>query len=70
MRHCVCLRAGAMLRIVQKIAKEAGVRAQISMEQRMGCGIGACLTCVCKTVDGYGKVCQHGPVFEAEEVVF
>lgn len=59
-----------MLRIVQKIAKEAGVRAQISMEQRMGCGIGACLTCVCKTVDGYGKVCQHGPVFEAEEVVF
>ena len=40
----------------------------------MGCGIGACLTCVCETKDTgmakYKQVCTAGPVFKAEEVVF
>lgn len=40
----------------------------ISIENRMGCGIGACFACVCKAPDGYVKVCSDGPVFKAEEV--
>lgn len=59
-----------MLKAVKMIAEEKGIRAEISMEQRMGCGIGACLVCVCKTKSGYDKVCQKGPVFDASEVEF
>ncbi len=59
-----------MLRAVKALAEEKGKMAEISMEQRMGCGIGACLVCVCKTTSGYDKVCQKGPVFDAKEVVF
>lgn len=59
-----------MLKAVKAIAEEKGKRAEISMEQRMGCGIGACLVCVCKTKSGYDKVCQKGPVFNASEVEF
>lgn len=40
----------------------------ISIENRMGCGIGACFACVCQASDGYVKVCSDGPVFRAEEV--
>lgn len=43
----------------------------ISMEERMGCGIGACFACVCHTDQhekAYVKVCLDGPVFKAEEV--
>lgn len=62
-----------MLKAVAKIAKEHGRECQISLEERMGCGIGACLACACKTKkDGketYKHVCKHGPVFNAEEVV-
>lgn len=41
----------------------------ISIENRMGCGIGACFACVCVAPNGYVKVCSDGPVFRAEEVV-
>jgi dihydroorotate dehydrogenase electron transfer subunit len=41
----------------------------ISIENRMGCGIGACFACVCKAPEGYVKVCSDGPVFNAEEVL-
>ncbi|MDF2557397.1 MAG: oxidoreductase NAD-binding domain protein [Bacillales bacterium] len=47
-------------------------RLYISLEERMGCGVGACLACVCKVpndLTGYKKVCSDGPVFQAEEVV-
>lgn len=40
----------------------------ISIENRMGCGIGACFACVCASPTGYVKVCSDGPVFRAEEV--
>ncbi|HEY4600372.1 MAG TPA: dihydroorotate dehydrogenase electron transfer subunit [Cerasibacillus sp.] len=42
----------------------------LSLEERMGCGIGACYACVIPTNDevGYKKICQHGPVFKSEEV--
>jgi dihydroorotate dehydrogenase electron transfer subunit len=58
-----------MLRSVAKAAEEAGVACQVSMEERMGCGVGACLVCACKTADGHYKhVCKDGPVFDAKEV--
>lgn len=66
-----------MLRALAQIAGEAGLPCQVSMEERMGCGIGACLVCACelKLKDGgegvrYGHVCKDGPVFDAKEVVW
>lgn len=64
-----------MLRGIKSYAMENGIKAQISLEERMACGIGACLACVVKTeeVDDHSKVknkriCKDGPVFYAEEV--
>lgn len=59
----------AMLKSVVKAAEEFGVPCQVSMEERMGCGVGACLVCACQTADGHMKhVCKDGPVFDAGEV--
>ena len=64
-----------MLRGIKAYAEEMGIEAQISMEERMACGIGACLACVCtsKDVDSHShvhnkRVCKDGPVFDAREV--
>ena len=64
-----------MLRAIQQYALENGIRAQLSLEERMACGVGACLACVCKSkeVDHHSnvnnkRVCKDGPVFYAEEV--
>ncbi len=59
-----------MLKAVKLMAEKYGKKAEISMEERMGCGIGACLVCVCKTTTGNRQVCQQGPVFDATEVIF
>lgn len=65
----------SMLRAVKAYAEEKGMEAQISLEERMACGIGACLACVCqsKEVDGHShvhnkRICKDGPVFDAQEV--
>ena len=64
-----------MLRAVKKFAQERGIPAYISLEERMACGVGACLGCVTKTakVDSHShvrnaRICTEGPVFDAEEV--
>ena len=64
-----------MLRAIKKYAGEQGIPAYISLEERMACGVGACLGCVCKTagVDSHShvhnaRICTEGPVFEAGEV--
>lgn len=58
-----------MLRKVAEVAAQFGVPCQVSMEERMGCGVGACLVCACDMADGSRKhVCKDGPVFMAEEV--
>ena len=58
-----------MLRNVAKAAQEFGVPCQVSMEERMGCGVGACLVCACGMKDGSRKhVCKDGPVFDSKEV--
>ncbi len=64
-----------MLRAVQHIAREAGIPCQLSLEERMGCGIGACLGCSVRIADGHGgwhyrRVCKDGPVFDGMEVIF
>ena len=65
-----------MLRGVKALAAELGIPAYVSMEERMACGVGACLGCVCASTgkDDHSKVnnkrvCADGPVFEVSEVV-
>ncbi len=58
-----------MLKSVAAVAAEFGVPCQVSMEERMACGVGACLGCALRMKDGSMKhVCKDGPVFNAEEV--
>lgn len=63
-----------MLKAISDIAIKIGVECYVSLEERMGCGIGACLVCACKTKnkdeEKYSHVCKDGPVFKAEEVVW
>ena len=63
--------------LVGKRALEKGIECQLSLEERMACGIGACLACVCqsKEKDAHSnvknkRICKEGPVFRAEEVEF
>ena len=57
-----------MMRGVAKIAAEHHIPCEVSLEKRMACGLGACLSCSIGTVHGRRKVCKDGPVFRAEEV--
>ncbi len=64
-----------MLRGIKALSEERNVPAYLSLEERMACGVGACLGCVCKTkdVDGHShvhnrRICKEGPVFDAQEV--
>lgn len=57
-----------MLNALSRVVKETGVPCQVSLEERMACGIGACLTCSCKVNGHYKRVCKDGPVFWCEEV--
>lgn len=64
-----------MLRAIKEYAIVNNIEAQLSLEEKMACGIGACLACVCKSkdVDGHShvhnkRICKDGPVFDAREV--
>lgn len=60
-----------MMKGVAKVATEYGVKCEVSLEARMGCGTGVCYGCSMETRDGRRiKVCTHGPVFDSEEVFF
>lgn len=59
-----------LMKIVAGMATKAGVHCQISMEKRMACGIGACLSCVVDTVNGKKRSCVDGPVFDAQEMMW
>ena len=59
-----------LMKIVARQAADAGVRCEVSMEKRMACGIGACLSCVVDTVDGKRRSCVDGPIFDARKVVW
>lgn len=63
-----------MLQALTEYAKEKNIYTQVSMEERMACGIGACVGCVVKILENgspvYKKVCKDGPVFNSLEVVY
>ena len=56
-----------MLKAVYRAAKTSG---QMSFEERMGCGFGACMGCSCKTLTGYKRICKDGPVMKKEEILW
>ena len=56
-----------MLKAVHKASKTSG---QMSFEERMGCGFGACMGCSCKTITGYKRICKEGPVMRKEELLW
>ncbi|MBQ7923724.1 MAG: dihydroorotate dehydrogenase electron transfer subunit [Clostridia bacterium] len=59
-----------MLRALKTLVEEKGLPCYVSLEERMGCGIGACLVCVCDLTNGKrARVCKDGPVFNVKEVV-
>ena len=65
-----------MLRALKRYAAEHDMRCFVSMEERMACGIGACLACVCGSEEkdahtnvNNRRVCREGPVFDAREVI-
>jgi len=63
-----------MLKRIKEISINAGIACELSVEEIMGCGVGACLGCAIKLVDGddwkYGHVCKDGPVFKAKSIIF
>ncbi|MBR2871597.1 MAG: dihydroorotate dehydrogenase electron transfer subunit [Clostridia bacterium] len=56
-----------MLKAVHKFSKTSG---QMSFEERMGCGFGACMGCSCKTLTGNKRICKEGPVMIKEEILW
>ena len=56
-----------MLKAVYKATITSG---QMSFEERMGCGFGACMGCSCKTLTGYKRICKEGPVMKKEEILW
>ena len=56
-----------MLKAVYKATNTSG---QMSFEERMGCGFGACMGCSCKTLTGYKRICKDGPVMMKEEILW
>ena len=56
-----------MLKAVFNATKTSG---QMSFEERMGCGFGACMGCSCKTLTGYKRICKEGPVMKKEEILW
>ena len=59
-----------MLRALKSAMHGRNIPVYVSLEERMGCGIGACLVCVCEKTDGaHARVCKDGPVFEIGDVV-
>ena len=58
------------LPMIKALLQAAGTNGEVSMEERMGCGFGACMGCTIQTTQGPKRVCKEGPVFPAEELIF
>ncbi len=56
--------------MLKALASATNVSGQYSLEERMGCGFGACMGCSCKTMLGNKRVCKDGPVFVKEEIIW
>jgi dihydroorotate dehydrogenase electron transfer subunit len=59
-----------MQRQIAALAAKHNVPCEVSLERRMACGLGACLTCVVDTTRGRQRACTDGPVFNASEVIW
>jgi dihydroorotate dehydrogenase (NAD+) catalytic subunit len=59
-----------MLKYLQELCRECGIKCYLSMEAYMACGMGACLGCTITTVEGNKRCCVDGPVFEGEKLIF
>ncbi len=59
-----------MLKEISRISKKYDIPAQVSLEEHMACGIGACLGCVVNTKEGFKRVCKEGPVFNGDELIW
>ena len=64
-----CCGPTPMMKAVAKLAIERGIACEVSLENRMACGVGACLCCVTETTEGHKCVCTEGPVFDASELL-
>lgn len=59
-----------MLKAVAVLAKDKDIQGYVSVEEKMACGIGACLGCAVQTKNGFQRACSEGPVFSIEEVAW
>ncbi|MBW1767361.1 MAG: hypothetical protein JRJ65_09965, partial [Deltaproteobacteria bacterium] len=63
-----------MLKELAKLTSKLNIRMKVLLEKRMGCGIGVCMSCVCRTkknkVEQYSRVCMDGPLFDSEDIVW
>ena len=57
------------LPMIKALIQAAGTNGEVSMEERMGCGFGACMGCTIQTTQGPKRVCKEGPVFAASELL-
>ena len=57
------------LPMIKALIQAAGTNGEVSMEERMGCGFGACMGCTIQTTKGPRRVCKEGPVFAASELL-
>ena len=65
-----CCGPAPMMKAVAAVCREAGIPCEVSLENMMACGLGACLCCVEKTVKGNVCVCTDGPVFNIKELIW
>lgn len=56
--------------MLKAVWKKSATSGQMSFEERMGCGFGACMGCSCKTLTGYKRICKDGPVMKKEEILW
>ncbi len=56
--------------MLKAVYRATAISGQMSFEERMGCGFGACMGCSCKTLTGYKRICKDGPVMRKEEILW
>ena len=68
--HICCCGPAPMMKAVAKLAREKNIPCEVSLENMMACGLGACLCCVEKTVKGNVCVCSEGPIFDINDLTW
>ncbi|MDY3902147.1 dihydroorotate dehydrogenase electron transfer subunit [Peptoniphilus sp.] len=58
-----------MMKKVVELAKAHNIKTYVSLEKRMGCGVGACLSCSCDTKEGRKRSCKEGPIFDGSDLI-